>query len=164
MALAMGLGMGKRSTKIIAGLILAGMVVVGLMVHHTVTSGARVATEDVGGLDGLDEDHMQWEEWEEDGGSDARPGRGRGSKEYSTVLSGTDGFWVVDNVWVKDRVVCESGGVFGFGLGGQGVAFDGGRGLRVVVRGLRWPLVIRRSSFVGRQSSRSEVVSLAFER
>ena len=163
MAMAMGLGMGKRSTKIIAGLILAGMVVIGLMIHHTVTSGARVVTEDVGGLDGLDEDHMEWEEWEEDGGSDARPGRGRGSKEYSTVRSGTDGFWVVDNVWVKDRVVCESAGSV-FILRVWAVSVDGGRGLRVVVRGLRWPLVIRRSSFVGRQSSRSEVVSLAFER
>jgi hypothetical protein len=35
-------------------------------------------------------------------------GQGDMGKKWTKVLGGTEGFYVFENVWIRDRVVCES--------------------------------------------------------
>jgi hypothetical protein len=94
------------------GLVLGVVLFVGLFVHQTF--GVRVRSD---GAHALKDDHQGGAEWQldegmgVDGGSyagqDQDPGRTRRKKEFTTLVRGTDGFHVLDNVWVKDRVICE---------------------------------------------------------
>lgn len=35
-------------------------------------------------------------------------GQGESERRWTKVLGGTEGFYVFENVWIRDRVVCES--------------------------------------------------------
>jgi hypothetical protein len=35
-------------------------------------------------------------------------GQGKTGRKWTKVLGGTEGFYVFENVWIRDRVVCES--------------------------------------------------------
>jgi len=87
------------------GLLLGG-IIIGTLIVGNVTSRDRA-----GG-------HAGYAEWEDlassRAGSNVGLGQGqeqgqreKGKKECTTLVGGTDGFHVFDNVWVKDRVICK---------------------------------------------------------